>query len=35
MRILLWQLVVYLAISFLGSLVFLTGRFADFPYASF
>jgi hypothetical protein len=35
MRILLWQLVLYLAISLVGSLAFLGGRFADFPYAWF
>ena len=35
MRILLWQLVLYLALSLIGSLAFLTGRFADFPYGSF
>jgi hypothetical protein len=35
MQILLWQLVLYLAISLVGSLAFLTGRFADFPYGWF
>jgi len=35
MRILFWQLVVCLAISLVGSLVFLTGRFSGFPYAWF
>jgi hypothetical protein len=35
MRILLWQLVLFLAISLVGSLAFLTGGFADFPYGWF
>jgi len=35
MRILFWLLVFCLAVSLVGSLVFLAGRFSGFPYAWF
>ena len=35
MRILRWQLILYLAFAAIGSFAFQTGRFADFPYGWF
>ena len=35
MRILFWLLVLSLAVSLIGSLAFLSGRFDDFTYAWF
>jgi hypothetical protein len=35
MQIVRWQLIVYLTLAVIGSLAFLSGRFGDFPYASF